>query len=528
MEQSYFNGILDIFRIIHAGNTGSDASFNIGGLVGQNDAKVLNNYAKGQLNSYVSNSHAYTIATLVGVVTYNASDNSQLKYNYSASEVNSYRNETLRIVKALGNSIPVVEKNYYLVDSESNPKINQNTSRTIDYSNGGAASTDHAGLIEINSTDLRNKRQFKTNSTWDFDNIWTYAKDINWNYPVLQAYYGKGARDMEVTIYNPHQYLDSTNQLGTVSIGDIDLLYKNADGKVVSDFGTIIEKDQNGNVVDSLGNSVNASEYEGITLYDNMSVIKFVYSIDSDEPANISIKNTSTGLVTSALFGSVIKAGSEVNGTVLAEDQTNYTERASTNNKDIKIDDVIEEDYYGLVITFNVRKFNVTVNATLTADEGTDGVEQKDFLTILLVHKNELGVVDHSYSVNLRNGQSYTFENIYNGNYDVEQVVDGNTIYLDNYGTYEIYIFYPIFYLNDIDSTTITMASNVSYNPTLIDAYKLSDYSQYTDIGTINNTNCASLSLGSFTLDTITRDIEFSVSINKSYEYWLHASSSNM
>ena len=85
-----------------------------------------------------------------------------------------------------------------------------------------------------------------------------------------------------------------------------------------------------------------------------------------------------------------------------------------------------------------------------------------------------------------------------------------------------------MFYLNDIDSTTITMASNVSYNPTLIDAYKLSDYSQYTDIGTINNTNCASLSLGSFTLDTITRDIEFSVSINKSYEYWLHASSTNM
>ena len=182
----------------------------------------------------------------------------------------------------------------------------------------------------------------------------------------------------------------------------------------------------------------------------------------------------------------------------------------------------------GLVITFNERVFNVTVNATLTADAGTDGVQDSDYMTILLVHKDNSGVVDYAYSVNLHNNQSFKFENIYNGLYDVAGETAGVTTTIDAYGTYEIYIFYPMYYLNNTQNTYVTLNQNVSHNPTLNDNYKLADYTQYDIISTINTSNCNVNSLGSFTLDTITRDVEFSVTINKPYEYYLHHSSTNM
>lgn len=376
---------------------------------------------------------------------------------------------------------------------------------------------------------MRNQVYFKADSTWDFDDIWIYVNNINWNYPVLRSIYGGDTTDIDVVVYNPHKYDETTNQLGTLNLDDNDIIYKNGEGNVVSDYAEILHKNAGGDVVNSSGTTVDSSVYDGVSIYDNTTVLIFTYTVIKDELANITIANTNNGLITSALFGNVDKAGTVVGGETLTQDVTHYTEKANTlDNADIIISEVMSETNYGLIITFNEREFNVTINATLTADASTDGVLDTDFVTILLVHINDESIVDHAYSVNLHNGQSYTFTNIYNGTLDESQVVGTDTISVDKYGLYEIYILYPMFYLNDTTNTSITMSKNVSYNPTLIENYKLASYTQYTNISTINNTNCSALSLGTFSLDTITRDVEISISINKPLEYWLHHSMTNM
>ena len=126
-------------------------------------------------------------------------------------------------------------------------------------------------------------------------------------------------------------------------------------------------------------------------------------------------------------------------------EKSGYTLLNEPDNADIIISQNIDSVNYGLVITFNERVFNVTVNATLTADAGTDGVQDSDYMTILLVHKDNAGVVDYAYSVNLHNNQSFKFENIYNGLYDVAGETAGVTTTIDAYGTYEIYILKDLF-----------------------------------------------------------------------------------
>ena len=78
----------------------------------------------------------------------------------------------------------------------------------------------------------------------------------------------------------------------------------------------------------------------------------------------------------------------------------------------------------------------------------------------------------------------------------------------------------------DNDNTDVTMRDNISYNPTLDENYLLPSYTQYDTISTITEKdgNCQNNYLGSFMLDTITRDVEFTVSIHKPLEYWLHSS----
>ena len=46
--------------------------------------------------------------------------------------------------------------------------------------------------------------------------------------------------------------------------------------------------------------------------------------------------------------------------------------------------------------------------------------------------------------------------------------------------------------------------------------------------GGVHNGNCNINSLGIFTLDTLTRDVEINITLNKPYEYWLHDSASTL
>ena len=423
-----------------------------------------------------------------------------------------------------------VSRNYYLVDNVSTPNIGIGITNTTNTNYSGDSPTYQtlSEIIEINSSDLRNQSKFKANSTWDFDEVWIYVNHINWDYPVLRAIYGGDTTDIDVVVYNPYKYGNSTMGLGNLNLDNNEILYTDANGNITSDYANILHKDSSGNVVDTDGNAVSASEYGNIEIPNNTTALIFTYSVIQYETSKFTISNTSSGLITSTLFGSVNKAGSEVGGQVITEDITNYTEKADTfDNADIIINEEMTETNYGLIITFNERVFNVTVGVTLTADAGTDGVEDKDAVTLLLVHVDVNGVVDYAYSINLHNNSSYTFANIYNGIYDEVSTVGSDTITTDKYGHYEIFIMYPMFYLNDTANTSIS-ATNNSYNPTLVANYLVGSYTQYTDILTINNTNCGVLSIGSFNLDTVTSDISINLSINKPYEYWLHSNSNNM
>ncbi len=487
LQESYFNGIIYIY------NTENSHT----GYVLNANSTVQNNYVKGQINSYYQNEN---ISGLVSIIYSNA----QIINNYVATEFNLTSGNT-RFIYSIDTSATnyTVTKNYYLVDTTSTPKIgigltNTTTNSTTDVTEN---------IIQISSSDLRNQNKFKNESTWDFDDIWIYVNHINWDYPVLRSIFGGDTTDIEVTIYNPYKYGDDNTQLGNLSLDSNNILYINSTtNKVESLYGDIVDSQE----------------------FTDTSELKFTYSIITNEVGNFIVSNTSNGLITSVLFGELNKAGTKVGDITLTDDQTNYTEYATTDNADVVITQNIDKECYGLVITFNERIFNVTVNATLTADTGTDGVQDSDYMTILLVHKNSSSIVDWAYSVNLHNNQSFKFENIYNGIYDITGETNGVTTTADDYGTYEIYIFYPMYYLNNSSNTYVTFNKNVSHNPTLNEDYKLAIYTQYDLISTINTSNCNVNSLGSFTLDTITRDVEFSITINKPYEYYLHHSATSM
>ena len=487
LEQSYFNGTIEIY------NTDSSHSGYVNYLYGS----VQNNYVKGKIISHFANTN---IAGLV----YEIYGSANIINNYVALDLNlTSGNAYVLGAISTGASGYNVSKNYYLVDSSSTPNIGQGIQGTPASMSGTVASN----VIQISSSSLRNQKTFKNDSTWDFDDIWIYINHINWDYPVLRSIYGGDTTDIEVTIYNPYKYSDDTNQLGNLNLDNNDILFRNSDNKVESIYGNI----------------------ENSTEFSNTTELKFTYSIITNEVGNFIISNTSTGLITSTLFGELQKAGTEVGGVTLTKDQSNYQEYADTlNNADIVISQTIDKVTYGLVITFNERVFNVTINSTLTADVGTDGVQDSDYMTVLLVHKNSAGEVDHAYSINLRNNQSYTFENIYNGEYDIVSQNDGRDVTTDSYGTYDIYVFYPMFYLNSSAHSYVTVNQNVSHNPTLDANYLIASYTQYTTIETISTQNCSINAFGSFNLDTITRDVEISITLNKPYEYWLHESATNM
>ena len=196
----------------------------------------------------------------------------------------------------------------------------------------------------------------------------------------------------------------------------------------------------------------------------------------------------------------------------------------------------MEKELYGLVITFNERSFNITVNATLTADLLTDGVQYDDYMTVILVHKNPSNVVDYAYSVSLNNfvNNTYTFHSdcpsqgntnqLFNGVFDSVHTKDGEECTIDVYGYWEIYILYPMFYMNDTTNTAVT-SSNDSDNRTVS---RIDDYTQYDTLVDVKNDECSNNYLGKFVLDTLTRDVTINITINKPYEYWLHDSASTL
>ena len=515
IKENYFNGVINVYNSINS----------IAGITGYSAGVIQDNYVKGKFNVYRYNSY-------ISGLLYNGQQSFTLKNNYSATEFNMLKGGTIKVLNNIMNTATnyEVSKNYYLVDSVSSPQIGIGITNNTDinYGENTANLQTLSGIIEINSADLRNQVKFKAMSTWDFSNVWIYVNHINWDYPVLRAIYGGDTTDVDIVVYNPYKYSDSTMGLGNLNIDNNEIFYTDADGNIASEYANILHKDASGNIVDTAGNTVDASEYEGVSIPDNTTAIIFTYSVIQYEDAEFYVSNTTYGLITSTLFGAVDKAGSEVNGSTITEDITHYTEYADTcDNADIIITENMDKTNYGLIITFNERVFNVTVNATLTADAGTDGVEDKDAVTLLLVHVNANNVVDYAYSINLHNNSSFTFANIYNGTLDGVSEVNGRNVTTDSYGHYELFIMYPMFYLNDTANTSIN-ASNISYNPTLVEGYKMATYTQYSDILTINNTNCNALSLGTFVLDTITRDISINLTINKPYEYWLHSNANNM
>ena len=376
LQESYFNGIIYIY------NTENSHT----GYVLNANSTVQNNYVKGQINSYYQNEN---ISGLVSIIYSNA----QIINNYVATEFNLTSGNT-RFIYSIDTSATnyTVTKNYYLVDTTSTPKIGVGLTNTT--TNSTTDVTEN--IIQISSSDLRNQNKFKNESTWDFDDIWIYVNHINWDYPVLRSIFGGDTTDIEVTIYNPYKYGDDNTQLGNLSLDSNNILYINSTtSKVESLYGDIVDSQE----------------------FTDTSELKFTYSIITNEVGNFIVSNTSNGLITSVLFGELNKAGTKVGDITLTDDQTNYTEYATTDNADVVITQNINKECYGLVITFNERIFNVTVNATLTADTGTDGVQDSDYMTILLVHKNSSSIVDWAYSVNLHNNQSFKFENIYNGIY---------------------------------------------------------------------------------------------------------------
>ena len=446
-------------------------------------SSIHDNYSKGRIVDYNKSS--------IGLLVFQIDDKALIKNNYVANEVVEHKTSAVYIIRKINsniNSLPL-SKNYYLIDEShwlldnSLPKIGvtidgiigENLSTTFTFVNNNM-------IEEISSANLSAQALFKEESSWNFSEIWVYIKDVNWDYPVLQAIYGAGAlKEIEVTIYNPHLYSDSKVQLGNVSIGTIDPM------NMIS----MLTLDANGNVI---------SEYGEITdsIYPGIKVLTFTYSIMASTLTDILVNKTNNGLISSVLFGA---RNTELTS---EENMANYEEFADASNNDVHISQELTYDTYGLVVTFNYRYFEVEINTSFTAEEGTEDVHENDFVTFVLAHKDSNGNIDYAYSIDMRNTEKYVFKNV-----------------LD--GTYMLYIYYPMFYIND--STTIIEAINSSNNPTLI---RNDDYLNYDTITSINNSGVNYNYLGSFTLDTILRELTINVSIEKSLEYWLHGSTSNM
>jgi hypothetical protein len=265
----------------------------------------------------------------------------------------------------------------------------------------------------------------------------------------------------------------------------------------------------------------NNNAYDAITFMSrnsqNTDVTLLVYTLTvlTDAKTTIYISPSSTGLLTSVLWGTVDE---------IAGPSDTVQERVTQNNDNYVI--TIEEDAiyteYELVITFNNRAFSVTVDANMIAEEGTDGVQTGDKLTLVLAHAyydnlTSSWIIDKSYTANINNDNKYVFNNI--------TVLDNNGIVS---GKYFVYIYHPMFY--DYKLTTLDSVNNISYSGSaLLDIVKDNEnvdftlYESYDQSKDLSVDNVATYYLGSFKLDTLTTDIEINITIHKPYEYWLHA-----
>jgi len=494
IEESYTNGI--ILTTQSNGTTVGGFAHTI------TNGTILNNYSKGLILDNSSN------VNNVSIFVHSASGTSLIKNNYSAYTISSRTSVNDQFYFINLNSGTTLTENYYLVDTLSNPKVNNVTFST----------TAPSGISQITDSALSDRTAFRLSNNWDFKDIWTYIEGINRDYPVLRSIYGFSITEIEVTIYNPHMYGNSKIQIGDLVInGDEDIFMYDADGDVYSDYANIEDVD---------------------ATYNDTTKITFLYTVPIDVESEIIVSNTSEGVITSVMFGQRILKGETHNNNVLTEDLQLYTEQAGASNDDVVINHMIEYSNYGLIITFDEREFNVTINSTLTAGSGLT-VDQTDKMTVVLVHKTSAGVVDYAYSVVLGNGETANLEDIFNGNLDVAYTdAKGHDLTIDEYGTWTIYLYYPLFYIND---TTNTSLSNtiISNNPTILDS--ASDITTTNDVTVsvdgdgktiysltdVNNSQVALNCLGTFTLDTLVRDVVINITINKPLEYWLHSSVSN-
>lgn len=285
----------------------------------------------------------------------------------------------------------------------------------------------------------------------------------------------------------------------------------------------------------------------------NIPVLTLMYTVPIDYINEIVVSNTGEGLITSVIFGERYPAGTDLNGTILESEITNYSEYAGknkatndgtayNNNDDIVITQMFDEKYYGLFITYEERDFNITVNADMTAHADTDGVLETDIMTVVFVHCNDAGVVDYAYTITLGDGDTVSLADIYNGTYDKQYDntdYKGNTRSLtyDDFGSWTIYAYLPLFYENNTTDVNITNTIDTTH-PTLsnIDRkiYNLSSNTvvdatapSILPLSGINNSQIGVNCLGTFTLDTMVRDVTINITIHKALEHWLHASASN-
>jgi hypothetical protein len=513
IQENYFNGILLV-----------TSQTETSGYVDTNNFIITDNFVKGLIRDYYLGSNTHN--------TFNSINNNKsiLKHNYSAVVIDGHNVSTQYnrfVVIGTINSGATLIKNYYLIDTTSNPKV------------GNGLINDDTGLNEnqlsiITSTQLRTFTIFSPLSTWDFRNIWTYVKEVNWNYPVLRSIYGYRVAEIYVTIYNPHAYDNNKLQLGNLEI-DLDNTGIRANattGVIESPYGEIIDDPE----------------------HNDTTVLTFMYTVTLNYVTEIVVSNTEDGLISSVLWGQKIPAGIEIDNVLVENESTFYEEQAGQDNKDVIITEKIIHDYYGLVITFDERIFNININTILTADPGTDGVLDSDYLTVVLVHTNKTNIVDYAYTVTMLNGQSITLDDIFNGDLDVEYITYKADIFnseeddiqytdeeriatKDEYGSWSLFIYYPMFYLNDRNNTVVE-TFNVSNNPTivrLVDEHDNELYDFYDTLDSVVNTDyvitgtdiIANNYFGTFTLDTLTRDVTINISLHKPYEYWLHASASN-
>jgi hypothetical protein len=380
------------------------------------------------------------------------------------------------------------------VDNTSDPKIND---LTIDYQNPS-----NERLSIISSSELSNRTEFMLSNDWDFSRVWTYVDDINWNYPVLRSIYGNALAEIDITVYNPTMYGDGKVQLGDIVInGDEDIFMTDDDGNIYSDFGTISDIS---------------------STHTDTTMLSFKYTVKLDKLNQILISNKTPGLLVSVKFGERLLPGEEYEGEIITETLDLYTEYATRDNSDVVISELMDFYHYSLVVTFEKRNYSINVDYSATANAGAT-IDITDRATIVLVHSTSAGVVDYAYSVTLANGEDISLNNIYNGIYDNIYTGEyGETLTRDDYGTWSIYVYLPMFYKINLDSTFVIAKEN-TLNPTI---------NGFDPIGTVldgfvNIADATSIYLGSFSLDTLTRDISLTIMVEKNPEFWLNSSVSN-